>query len=84
NKDRYAAGHQLESQTHISTFILDDGFQHVRLARDLNLLLFDATDPDGGGAPPPLGRLREPLAGMSRADAVIITRTDQPFDESHV
>lgn len=84
NKDRYAAGRQLESQAHISTFILDDGFQHVRLARDLNLLLLDATDPDGGGAPPPLGRLREPLAGMSRADAVIITRTDQPFDKSHV
>lgn len=84
DKERYAAGRWLESQAHIGAFILDDGFQHVRLARDLNIVLIDATDPDGGGVPPPFGRLREPLTGLRRADAIIITRSDQPFDESLV
>jgi len=55
--------------------VLDDGFQHLRLDRDLNLLLVDAGDPWGGGRLPPLGRLREPLSGLARADAVVVTKT---------
>lgn len=55
--------------------VLDDGFQHLKLERDLNLLLVDAGDPWGGGRMPPLGRLREPLAGIARADAVLVTKT---------
>lgn len=54
--------------------VLDDGFQHLKLDRDLNLLLVDAGDPWGGGRMPPLGRLREPLSGMTRADAVVVTK----------
>lgn len=84
DRDRYAAGRWLESRAGVSAFILDDGYQHVRLARDLNLVLLDATDPTGGGALPPFGRLREPLAGLSRADAVIVTRSDQAFDAALV
>ena len=54
--------------------VLDDGFQHLRLARDLDLVLVDAGDPWGGGHLAPRGRLREPLAGLARADAVLVTK----------
>jgi len=54
--------------------VLDDGFQHLRLERDLDVVLIDAGDPWGGGRLPPLGRLREPVAALRRADAVIITK----------
>jgi len=67
--------------------LLDDGFQHRRLARDLDLVLVDATrpwglpPPDGGGAPVqaclPRGLMREPPAALARADALVITRSDQ-------
>ena len=57
--------------------VLDDGFQHRRLHRDLDLVLIDATRPWGGGAVLPLGLLRESLSAVRRADAVIITRSDQ-------
>ena len=54
--------------------LLDDGFQHLRLERDLDLVLIDAGDPWGGGRLPPLGRLREPLSALERADAVLVTK----------
>lgn len=54
-------------------FLLDDGFSHLALARDLDLLLFPAGDPFGGGRLAPSGRLREPLAAVARADAVVLT-----------
>lgn len=56
--------------------ILDDGFQHLRLKRDLDLVLLDAGDPWGGDRLPPRGRLREPLTAISRATAVVITKVD--------
>ena len=54
--------------------LLDDGFQHLKLERDLDLVLIDAGDPWSGGRMPPLGRLREPAAVLERADAVLITK----------
>lgn len=84
DKHRAEAGRWIESQTPISAFILDDGFQHIQLARDLNLLLIDATDPFGGEKMAPFGRLREPMASISRADAVIITRSDQVTDTAYI
>jgi tetraacyldisaccharide 4'-kinase len=57
--------------------VLDDGFQHRRLARDLDLLLIDALDPWGAGHLLPRGLLREPRSSLRRADAVILTRSDQ-------
>jgi tetraacyldisaccharide 4'-kinase len=54
--------------------VLDDGFQHLRLARDLDVVVIDAGDAWGGGRLPPLGRLREPVAALGRADAVVITK----------
>ncbi len=57
--------------------ILDDGFQHRRLARDLNLLVIDATDPFGCNRLLPRGLLREPVKELRRADAIILTRSDR-------
>lgn len=54
-------------------FLLDDGFSHVALARDLDLLLFPADDPFARGRLAPAGRLREPLAAARHADAVVLT-----------
>jgi len=54
--------------------VLDDGFQHRRLRRDLDLVLLDAGDPRGGGRLPPIGRLREPLGALRRASAVVVTK----------
>lgn len=73
-KDRYKNGLAL-SKNGAEWFILDDGFQHLELERDADIVLLDATDPFGGGATLPAGRLREPSSGLSRADIVIITRT---------
>ncbi|MDA0840599.1 MAG: tetraacyldisaccharide 4'-kinase [Planctomycetota bacterium] len=58
-------------------FIMDDGFQHRRLARDLDILLIDALNPFGYGHLLPRGLLREPVKNMKRADVIIITRADQ-------
>jgi tetraacyldisaccharide 4'-kinase len=58
-------------------FILDDGFQHLRIARDLNIVTIDAMNPWGGKRLLPRGTLREPLAGLRRADCLVITRSDQ-------
>src|SRR5262245_29992234 len=80
DSDRYAAGKWLEDRESISAFILDDGYQHLRLARDLNLLLIDASEPLDQAKMIPFGRLREPITAMRRAGAVIATRSDQPFD----
>ena len=63
-------------QVDIDCFILDDGYQHVRLNRDVNLLLVDGSDSSGLKKLLPAGRLREPLSAASRATAVVITRAD--------
>ncbi len=82
NIDRYDAGRTAEQTFGSDVLVLDDGYQHLSLARDLNILLIDATDTFGGFEMPPFGRLREPLYGLKRADAVIVTRADRAFDEA--
>ena len=67
-------GRLLEEKYRPDIFILDDGFQHTRLRRDLDLVLIDALNPFGGGAVFPLGNLREPLSALSRAGAFVIMR----------
>ncbi len=57
--------------------LLDDGFQHLRLERDLDIVLVDATAPFGGGLPLPAGLLREFSSALNRAHLVVLTRTDQ-------
>ena len=58
-------------------FLLDDGYQHLALQRDADLLLLDARDPFGAGRFPPRGRLREPLSALARADAFVFTRIER-------
>jgi len=55
--------------------VLDDGFQHRRLARDLDIVLLDAAGPFGNYHLLPAGPLREPISGIARADVVVITRS---------
>ena len=75
-KNRFAAGHRLESQQPIDIFLLDDGFQHLQLARDLDILLMDVSRPLAGESLLPAGRLREPVTAMSRANLIIFTRAE--------
>jgi tetraacyldisaccharide 4'-kinase len=75
--NRVAAGRLAVQRFGPDTLLLDDGFQHRRLHRDLDLVMLDATDPFGGGRLVPRGRLREPLMALTRAQAVILSRTDQ-------
>lgn len=58
------------------TAILDDGFQHWRIARDIDIVLLDATNPFGNYRLIPRGILREPAAALKRADIIILTKTD--------
>src|SRR5215203_2139503 len=78
--DRIAAGQEAIKDFGVDCFVLDDGFQHLRLARDLNIVTIDATNPWGGGKLLPHGRLRETLDGLGRADCVVITRCDRVAD----
>ncbi len=74
-RKRVQAGAWLEKHFGVDVHLLDDGFQHLQLHRDLNLLVVDATNPFGGGLPP-RGRLREPLDAIRRADTVILSRSE--------
>jgi len=75
--DRYRAGLAARARLRPTPdlFLLDDGFSHLALHRDLDLLAFPAADPFGGGRLWPSGRLREPLAAAARADAALLTGT---------
>jgi tetraacyldisaccharide 4'-kinase len=74
--DRVAAARWALENLRSDLFILDDGFQHLRIARDLNILTLDATDPWGGRRLLPRGRLREPIGELKRADLIVITRAE--------
>ena len=75
--DRYAAGQLAMQQLSPDIFLLDDGFQHLRLHRDLNILLQDFSRPFGNGLTLPAGILREPTSAVRRADLVIFTRAPE-------
>jgi len=83
---RYAAGlHALaEIEPPPDLFLLDDGFSHVALARDLDLLAFPVERPWGNGRLLPFGTLREPLSAARAAQAVILTGLDRPLDGAAV
>jgi len=72
--DRFAAGELALSECPPDVFLLDDGFQHLRLHRDLNILLLDCSRPFGNGCTLPAGVLREPEMAAGRADLVVLTR----------
>jgi len=73
--DRHRAGREamVRLRPAPDLFLLDDGFSHLALHRDLDLLAFPAADPFGGGRLWPGGRLREPLEAVARADAALLT-----------
>jgi tetraacyldisaccharide 4'-kinase len=74
--DRVAAADWALKNLQAEVFVLDDGFQHLRVARNLNILTIDATNPWGNGKLLPAGILRESPAELTRADCIVITRAD--------
>lgn len=74
--DRYATGNVL-GRHGVNWFVLDDGFQHLRLRRDVDIVLLDATSPFGNGRLLPSGPLREPRSALARGDIVVITRAER-------
>lgn len=76
-KDRVALGRIAVAELESEILVLDDGFQHRRLARDLDIVLVDATNPWGFDNLLPRGLLREPRNGLRRAHLVLLTRCDQ-------
>ncbi len=74
SKNRYLAGIYAHKKFDSDFFILDDGFQHLGLERNLNLALIDASEPFGNAHLLPWGPLREPLSQLERADCLILTR----------
>lgn len=79
-KNRFQVGQYAIKQFNPTVILLDDGFQHLGLYRDLNLLLLDATAPFGNEKLLPRGVLREPISQMERASVVILTRVEQCED----
>lgn len=77
NPDRVTGAEQAIHNHEIDVLVLDDGFQHRRIARNVDLVLIDATNPFGHDYVLPRGLLREPINGLHRADVLVITRCDQ-------
>ncbi len=76
-KNRLKVGEFAVDRFGTDIIILDDGYQHARLHRGLDLVLLDATNPFGNGHLLPRGPLREPIGNLKRAHALILTRCDQ-------
>ena len=77
---RLAAGRIAEREFDVDVHILDDGFQHWALARDLDIVTVDSTASLSANALLPAGSLREPPAALGRAGMIVLTRTDQCGD----
>ncbi|MHC4168842.1 MAG: tetraacyldisaccharide 4'-kinase [Planctomycetota bacterium] len=80
NANRVAGAAEAIDKFGAEVLIMDDGFQHRRLARDLDIVAIDATQPFGYGKMLPAGLLREPVNSLKRAGAVVLTRCDQVAD----
>jgi tetraacyldisaccharide 4'-kinase len=76
NPDRVAAARTAIAEHGCQLIVLDDAFQHRRIARDLDIVLLDATEPFGFEHVFPRGALREPISGLKRADCVVLSRAD--------
>ena len=74
--DRVRAAEWATRKFGVAAFVLDDGFQHRKAKRDVDIVCIDATNPFGGGEMLPAGRLREPLPNLARANVVVITRAN--------
>jgi tetraacyldisaccharide 4'-kinase len=76
DRDRVRSARIAVEELEAELLVLDDGFQHRRLARDLDLVLIDALEPFGLGRLLPRGLLREPVRSLRRADLVVLSRAD--------
>jgi tetraacyldisaccharide 4'-kinase len=79
-KNRFAAGRRLESQQPVDVFLLDDGFQHLQLARDLDIVMLDGSRKLTEQWLLPAGVLREPISACRRADVFVVTRKSERPD----
>jgi tetraacyldisaccharide 4'-kinase len=75
--DRVSIARQADQEKKFDTMVLDDGFQHWGLKRDLDVVMVDATNPFGNGFLLPAGHLREGVSALKRADLICLTRTDE-------
>jgi tetraacyldisaccharide 4'-kinase len=82
--DRVALASRAIAECRPDVLVLDDGFQHRRLGRDLDVVLIDCMNPFGYGHLLPRGLLREPVAALRRADVVVLTRSNQCSEETRV
>jgi len=76
-KDRYRSGLTAIQKWGSQVIILDDGFQYLRLIKDINIITIDSTRPFGFNYMLPMGYLREPLSTIKKADIILLTRVDQ-------
>ena len=74
--DRVNAGKWATREFGVSAIVLDDAFQHRKIARDIDIVTIDATNPFGNEKTLPGGILREPIENLARADAIVITRAN--------
>ncbi|MBN2021043.1 MAG: tetraacyldisaccharide 4'-kinase [Sedimentisphaerales bacterium] len=82
NPDRLKGAIEAVRRHRAQVLIMDDGFQHRRLHRDIDIVTIDATQPFGFGKMLPAGLLREPVSSLKRATAVVITRSDQASENN--
>src|SRR5216684_5243044 len=80
--DRYKEGKRIEAEHPVNVFLLDDGFQHLELIRDVDIVMVDSTAFGLHGGLLPAGSMREPLSALRRASAVVLTRTHGESPES--
>src|SRR5215475_1493301 len=73
-RDRFGEGSKLEQAEPVDVFLLDDGFQHLKLARDLDIVMLDGSKKLTDEWLLPAGSLREPVSACSRADLLVVTR----------
>ncbi|HEY9786623.1 MAG TPA: tetraacyldisaccharide 4'-kinase [Candidatus Obscuribacterales bacterium] len=79
--ERYKTAHVAVRDYGADVLVLDDGFQHIRVARDFDLVLVDYNDDPGCDSLLPAGRLREPLVALNRASAIAITKVPKKYDD---
>ena len=81
--DRYTGGSLAINRFNPDVIVLDDAYQHIKLERDLNFLLLDASAPLGNGHLLPRGPLREPLSAVQRSDIIVYTRSGDRSSPPH-
>jgi 3-deoxy-D-manno-octulosonic-acid transferase len=84
SKDRRSSGAYAERKYQAEVLVLDDGFQHWKLSRDLDLMVIDATNPFGNSKLFPAGILREPLSSLRRADIFVLNKADQVLNKENL